>query len=94
MRNSGNALPLQKRRRVHQGTRSDEEHIFPFSAIHFCKYQTAQHRRGAAAAGSAAVHILRFCIVDQKAAVVVSIGDGSAVQRHLLRNGRAAQSGL
>ena len=86
MADAGNALALKGRGGGEQCTCRREEDAVPFALAHPAQQIPAQNACRAAAAAAAAVHILRFDVIEQQAAVGVALTEREPIAREKVRD--------
>ena len=86
MADAGDALALKCRRGGEQRARRREDDAVPFALAHPAQQIPAQNACRAAATAAAAVHILRFDVVEQKPAVGVALTEREPIAREKVRD--------
>lgn len=83
---AGDALALKCRRGGEQRARRRENDAVPFALAHPAQQIPAQNACRAAATAAAAVHVLRFDVVEQKPAVGVALTEREPIAREKVRD--------
>lgn len=86
MADAGDALALKCRRGGEQRARRREDDAVPFALAHPAQQIPAQNACRAAATAAAAVHVLRFDVVEQKPAVGVALTERESIAREKVRD--------
>ena len=91
MADARDALTLKRRRGGEQRARRREDDAVPFSLAHPAQQISAQNACRAAAAAAAAVHVLRFDVVEQQPAVGVALTEREPIAREKVRDDLMAE---